>query len=290
MSMISVGVGIVLYLLRPWLGRVLRRGSQLLTAGPAAWYEWTIRGINTGAWSFTHVVQSGYLRYYVFTILVATILLVGYALVGRAGLTEPQNWQDVEFYELGLFVVIVLATLMTAVTRSYLTAIAALGVVGYGVALVFVTFGAPDLAMTQFLIETLTLILFLLVFARRRQPGDLSRRPVRIRDTLLALGVGSLMAALVLVATTTQYNPTISRYFVERSLPDAHGRNVVNVILVDFRALDTLGEITVLAAAGVGVFGLLRLRLGRQPEPPSEKKEGFAGELAESEWTPRDGT
>jgi multicomponent Na+:H+ antiporter subunit A len=71
------------------------------------------------------------------------------------------------------------------------------------------------------------------------------------------------MTALVLIATDVQYHPSISSFFAEHSLPDAHGRNLVNVILVDFRSLDTLGEIAVLAMAGIGVFALLKLRPGK---------------------------
>jgi multicomponent Na+:H+ antiporter subunit A len=271
MSIISLILGAAVYALRGRLGRVLRGGSRLLDYGPEAWYAAAVRWLNTFAWTTTHVIQSGYLRYYIFTVLVTTTALVGYTLVRRAGLSPPGDWRDVKFYEAGLLGITVLAALMAVLVRSYLTAIAALGVVGYSVALMFVLFGAPDLAMTQFLIETLTVILFLLVFVRRRQPADLSRRPARLRDAGLAIAVGAVMAALVLVATAEQrHRPSISRFFAERSWEDAHGRNIVNVILVDFRALDTLGEITVLAAAGVGVYGLLRLRLGRRR--PTEEK------------------
>jgi multicomponent Na+:H+ antiporter subunit A len=142
-----------------------------------------------------------------------------------------------------------------------LGAVVALGVVGYSVAMVFILFGAPDLAMTQIMIETLTVILFVLVFYHLPRFVDLSSMSSRIRDALISLLLGALMTILVLVAVTAQFHPTISSYFAENSLPEAHGRNIVNVILVDFRALDTLGEITVLALAGVGVYSLLKLRL-----------------------------
>jgi multicomponent Na+:H+ antiporter subunit A len=260
MSAASLTLGVIVYLLRDKLGHMLGRLRSVLTIGPAAWYDLELRGLEWTARTVTAVVQSGYLRYYTFTILAMAAGLTGYALLGRVGLSPPGDWTDLTFYEAGLVVVILLSALMAIVVRSYLTAIAALGVLGYAVAIVYVMFGAPDLAMTQFLVETLTLILFLQVFARRRQTPDLSYRPARLRDAILAIVVGTLMTALVLVATAHQFSPSISRYYSERSLPDAHGRNVVNVILVDFRGLDTLGEITVLAAAGIGVFALLKLR------------------------------
>jgi multicomponent Na+:H+ antiporter subunit A len=159
---------------------------------------------------------------------------------------------------------VLLAIAATVQARSRLTAIAALGVVGYGVALLFVLFGAPDLAMAQFLIETLTVILFVSVFYYFPRAADPTTGPARLRDGVVAVAFGGLMAVLVLVAHAEQFAPSISDYYLRESVPQAHGRNVVNVILVDFRALDTLGEITVLAAAGVGVFTLLGLRTGKE--------------------------
>jgi multicomponent Na+:H+ antiporter subunit A len=142
--------------------------------------------------------------------------------------------------------------------------VAALGAVGAGMALLFAMLGAPDLAMTQFVVEALLVILFVLVFydlppAHTRSPARAARR-----DAAVALAGGLTMGVLTLVATSVQIHPTISGYFLEHSVPAAHGRNVVNVILVDFRAADTLGEISVLGVAAVGVFALLKLREGRE--------------------------
>jgi multicomponent Na+:H+ antiporter subunit A len=144
-----------------------------------------------------------------------------------------------------------------------LGAVAALGVVGYGVALIFVFFGAPDLAMTQFMIETLTVILFVLVFYHLPRFAFLSDRFAVARDTVLAAAVGALITTIVSIGSGIQLYPKISDYFIENSLPLGHGRNIVNVILVDFRGFDTLGEITVLAVAGIGVYALLKLKLGK---------------------------
>jgi multicomponent Na+:H+ antiporter subunit A len=128
------------------------------------------------------------------------------------------------------------------------------------VALIFVLYGAPDLAMTQFLIETLTVILFVLVFYHLPREPETTRTPARLRDAIVAISTGCLMTALVLVAAEAQLHPSISHYYSDNSVTAAHGRNVVNVILVDYRGLDTLGEITVLAVAAVGVYALMKLR------------------------------
>jgi multicomponent Na+:H+ antiporter subunit A len=205
-------------------------------------------------------LQSGYLQYYVFIVLTTTVGLTGGTLVARGGFIGPAHSADARFYEVGLVVLILLAIAVAMWASSRLAAIAALGVVGYGVALMFVLFGAPDLAMTQFLVETLTVILFVLVFYHLPRFQPTYRAASRLRNALVAGSVGTLMASLVLIATAVQYHPSIAGYFAEHSVPAAHGRNIVNVILVDFRALDTLGEITVLAVAGVGVYALLKLR------------------------------
>ena len=146
-------------------------------------------------------------------------------------------------------------------TSSRLTAVAALGVVGYSVALIYTLFGAPDLAMTQFAIETLTVFLFVLVLYRLPRFANLSSRGARLRDAVVAIAAGATMTVLVLVGTTPHMASRLSAYYAQNALPLAHGRNIDNVILVDFRALDTLGEITVLAAAAIGVYALLKLRL-----------------------------
>jgi multicomponent Na+:H+ antiporter subunit A len=159
--------------------------------------------------------------------------------------------------------------IMACVVVSRFAAILALGVVGLGVAILYFLFSAPDLAMTQILVETLTLVLFVLAFQRLPLLKEFSRRSTKIRDGILAVGFGAMMSVLVLVAFHfTDSGSRISQYMGETSLPLANGRNVVNVILVDFRALDTLGEISVLAIAALGVLAMLKLRPGSKGDRP----------------------
>jgi multicomponent Na+:H+ antiporter subunit A len=93
-------------------------------------------------------------------------------------------------------------------------------------------------------------------------PGfsNYSSRGVIIRDVIVAILMGTLMTFLVLAALNVQWAPSISEYFIENSYELGKGRNIVNVILVDFRALDTLGEIFVLGIAALGVYSMIRLR------------------------------
>ena len=111
--------------------------------------------------------------------------------------------------------------------------------VGYGVALVFGFFGAPELAITQFMIEALTVILFVLVFHHLPRFAILSSRFTRVTDAILTLALGALITTIVLIGSGIQLYPKISTHLIENSLSLAHGRNIVNVILVDFRGFDT---------------------------------------------------
>jgi multicomponent Na+:H+ antiporter subunit A len=156
--------------------------------------------------------------------------------------------------------VILAGAVTVTLTTSRLAAVAALGTVGYGVSLIYILYGAPDLAITQFCIETLSIVLFILVLYRLPRFSLLSPPAGRVRDLLVALTIGGIMTMLVLLAVSQTLVPHISSYFLQQSMTLAHGRNVVNVILVDFRALDTLGEITVLAVAALGVYGLTKSR------------------------------
>jgi len=146
-----------------------------------------------------------------------------------------------------------------------MAAVLSLGAVGYGVALTYALLGAPDLAMTQFAVETLTVVIFVLVFAQLRGFGDLSSPLVRTRDAILAAAVGTLVTTLVLYIGASGTTSRLSSYFAEAAPRLAHGRNVVNVILVDFRGFDTLGETTVLVTVAIGVRALLLIGRERRP-------------------------
>lgn len=268
LSVVTLLAGAWLYSRR---GAVRRRARQLsLPVGPSTLYASALDALNALARAQTAVLQSGYLRYYLLTILVVGVGLAGFTLLGRAHgpevlVTLLRESVDLEayFYELALAGLIVIATLSVTLSQSSLGAVVALGIVGYGVALIFLLFGAPDLAMTQFLVESLTVILFVLAFYHLPEFGRFSATRERAFDAVVALIAGGVMTVLVLVAVDIQLHPSIAPYFIETALPLAHGRNIVNAILVDFRALDTLGEITVLGIAAIGVYALLKFPRGK---------------------------
>lgn len=193
-----------------------------------------------------------------------TALAVMWVLVAipvlRVGLPalEPETPWRLE--EIALVVLIVGGGILVLVHRSPYVALASVGTSGLGLALLFAVFGAPDLAMTQIMVEVLSLIVLLLVF--RRVPALVAGRS-RLGHTgraAVALGIGVVMAAVSFRAAGTGAPADTARFYLEQSYPAALGRNVVNTILVDFRALDTLGEIVVVALAGLGVVILVGRR------------------------------
>ena len=265
LSLVTFGLGVLVYLNLAKLQKVTEFALPAVRCGPSHWYALWLRFLNWSAVGQTRVLQNGYLRLYLATIMTVTAVLAWYTFLahGDAGVIEF-NWGDIGVHEWVLGLVALAASIATVRAKTFLRAVVALGVVGYSVALFFVLYGAPDLAMTQFLIETLSLILFVFVFYYMPPFKRFSTRPVMARHAAIGAAVGALFTLLVLVATSVQWHPTISTYFSQNSYLMGQGRNIVNVILVDFRGFDTLGEITVLAVAGIGVYSLIRLRLGKR--------------------------
>jgi multicomponent Na+:H+ antiporter subunit A len=260
LSGVSILLGLSLY----GGGAAWRRGAgrlaSLLPWGPERGYGALLAGFTGLAARVTGVLQTGRLHDYMMITAATTAGLAGFTLFVRREVFRPLTWPELRFYEAFLALLILAAAFVAVTSSSRLVAVAALGVVGYGVSLIFILFGAPDLAMTQILIETVTLILLVLILYHLPKFSELSGRAARTRDALIALAAGGLMTVLILVANSAEHFPPISEFFIENSVPLAHGRNIVNAILVDFRGLDTFGEITVLSLAAIGVYALLKLR------------------------------
>ena len=263
LTAISTAAGLALFAMLP---KLAARRIPVGRWGPARLYDWSMDSMNALALEQTRILQSGRLRSYLRTIVVAALALVVAALVRSRSWPRELDFSGIHAHEAMLALAILIAIAAAVRSRSRLAALAALGVVGIGIAVIFALFGAPDVAMTLLAAEILTVILLLLVLNHLPTFSDLGRRAERVRDAVVALSTGALMAVLVLAAPAARRRPGISSFFVDNSYHLAHGRNVVNVILTDFRSLDTLGEITVLAVAGGGVYALLRLRPGREKD------------------------
>lgn len=274
LSGLTVVLGGILYVVAPRIRACdgLFRGSKRI--GPERAYDALLAGtLRCAAWQ-TRALQSGYLRNYVLIVGGFTVVLVVWLLPRSPMIIDWGAMAAPGVLGITICAIMMAAGGMACLEKSRFSAILALGVVGFGVAVIYFLYGAPDLAMTQILVETLTLVLFVMAFQKLPLLKEFSRRPTKIRDAILAGGFGVVMTCLVLTALHFQQaRPPISHYMGENSLPMANGRNVVNVILVDFRALDTLGEITVLAVAALGVFAMLKLR-PKSRELASAAREG----------------
>jgi multicomponent Na+:H+ antiporter subunit A len=160
----------------------------------------------------------------------------------------------------------IISILFAISTNSRSVSIVALGVVGFANCLFFLFYSAPDLAMTQFSIDTLTVLLFMLVLVKLPKNKQYSSKGIKMRDALLSLLFGTLIAILTLEVFEEPSSSEVSKYFAENAYILAKGRNVVNIILVDYRGFDTMIETVVLVIAAVGVYSLMKLNLN-----PSKK-------------------
>ncbi len=261
LSFATLFSGIAIYYFRKRILDSLDGIKLIDVLKPSYWYEQIIRGVLSFGKAQTKVLQNGYLRYYIIFIICTTLILAGYSLLTLKDFYPINFYGDLTFYEIIIGLIIISATFLVITSDSRLKAIVAIGVVGFCMGIIFILYSAPDLAITTFAIETLTVILFVLVLYRLPKYLQFSKPFSKIRDTIIAASVGLFMTLIVLFVTAGSMQSELKKYFAEASLPEGKGRNIVNVILVDFRAIDTLGEITVLAVAALGVFALLKLRL-----------------------------
>lgn len=235
--------------------------SRFYNLSPQHIFGYIIEKFRLFAYAYTRLFQSGYLRLYLMVIIVFFIGLVGYKLFADVPLrVNTEGLSEFRVYELVVFLITVVAIFFAINTPSRLSAIAATGVVGYCICLIFVFYGAPDLAMTQFAIDTLTVVLFVLVLFKLPGFLKLSNRKIQVRDAIVSIAFGALISLITLQALVSPADKEISRYYAENAYVLAKGKNVVNVILVDFRGFDTLIETIVLSIAALGVYGLLKYR------------------------------
>src|SRR5690625_1588534 len=246
---------------------------------PDAGYRLVMRHLDRVSVAITARTQRGSLPLYLALILLTTVAL-GAGTLAAGGLW-PEQWRlwDTPVQAI-VAVVIAIGALLAARSRRRLKAAVPVGITGYGVAALFALHGAPGLALTPALVETVTLIVVVLVL--RRLPPYFSQRWLRGDRwwrILVALAVAMVVCWLALVAPTFRIFEPVSVDFPQETLEFGYGKNIVNVTLVDTRAWDTMGEISVLLAAATGIASLVYLRhragradrLGQLPAPPLQR-------------------
>jgi multicomponent Na+:H+ antiporter subunit A len=222
-------------------------------------FDVTYDSILSASKKITQVSQPGSLPIYV-VVTVLTIAVAGFVGLSRDGMPSFDVFVTDSPLTASVALLTAVLTVGVAVVSARFTAAVFLGGVGYGIAVLFLMRGAPDLALTQVLVETLTIVIFLL--AMRSMPKKFipaSKWPSAPVRVLVSVAVGVLLPLVALAVYSARRAPSVSDEYFARSVNEAGGANVVNVILVDFRGYDTMGEITVLAVAALGVVNLVRV-------------------------------
>ena len=264
LTVITVGVGILGFLAREPLRRGLGWSARLLPLSGDRAFDAAIAGLKAFAAWQTHIVQCGRLtRYLAATFLVAAAVPAAALYWVGAELIEVPDLATIRGEEAFVVGLMVAAAVVVALATGRLLAICALGIIGYGTALLFMINGAIDVAITQLLVETLFVVIVAFVLLRLPSLAAAPRDPLggKLRDLAIAGAFGTVVCVLLLDSLSAPVDRTVSSFYERTSYLEAYGRNVVNVILVDFRALDTFGEIAVVAAAALGILAMLGFRV-----------------------------
>jgi multicomponent Na+:H+ antiporter subunit A len=262
LSIITLGLGTTVYFLRGKIRWVFAGFLDRLPFKAEYVYTSALTAVAWLAKTLTSILQNGSLHRYLVVVIGSVALGVGIPLF-----TQPVSIAGIDFAGVGqpgwLVVFIIAAAILLVVqARSRLLAICGLGVIGAGIAMLFLIFGAPDVALTQLLVETLTVIIVALVLLRL-PPLDYQKPKYgagKLLNGVLAAAMGMVISVLILAVNQHELDRFVTDFFEANSYIAAYGRNIVNVILVDFRSLDTLGEITVVAIAGLAGYALIRIQ------------------------------
>ena len=273
LSVLTWGLGILAYRQADTLRTLLRRLETRLGWTADTAFDAAMFGLIRFAGGVTRLLHHGRLEIYLIVIFAGLALALFWPLLGLGGLdwlvpaADLGDWSRrlalpaLQPHEWAVFAMAVLGLLAVLGARTRLLLIVALGIQGAALALVFLLFGAPDLAFTQLMVEVLSVVILTLVMTRLRL-DERDPRPFEdwARDGTLALACGTGVSLMLMLVLNGTLDTRLSDFFTRTSVPLAHGHNIVNVILVDYRGFDTLGEISVVMAAGIAILALLRRR------------------------------
>ncbi|WP_336366178.1 monovalent cation/H+ antiporter subunit A [Marinobacter sp. C2H3] len=256
MSFLAFFGGLLMYSQRH---RFFRFHARFREIDEKAVFEAVVARFTAAAHRVTGLLENGSLQRYLALLVISVIAITAAPLLGLGVFIGESGLSPVDAPTAIAAAVLALSAVLTALMhRQRFYALTLLSVVGLLVALAFARFSAPDLAMTQLSVEVVTIVLLMLAlyYLPSWTPLETSARR-RVRDLVVAVLAGGGMTLLTLAMLTRPFS-SISSFFLENSKPEGGGTNVVNVILVDFRGFDTLGEITVLAIAALGIYAMLK--------------------------------
>ena len=260
LTLVTLAAAVLAFWKRSAIADALAGLRKLVPLSGDRAYDAAMNGIAAVAVWQTRRLQSGVQRNYLLIVFATLGLSLAFTFWIKNVVAGPVRLGAATFLDWSLAALIVAACVVIIRSRSRLLAISALGVVGISTALIFLMFGAPDVAMTQLVVETLVTVIVAIVLLKLPDFGNeiSPSAPARLRNAIVAVTVGTSVTLVLLAVTASPPQPALRDYFERNSVPGGQGRNIVNVILVDFRALDTMGEIAVLAIAGAAVFALLQ--------------------------------
>lgn len=264
LSLGAVAGGVVLYVFRGQFRRMTSFATAPVATWPERLYEASLWLLDLVARVHIKIMSGVTLRHHIRLTLVVTSALVLTALY-RSNERHELILGDMSALSVLLTLLILGVSAGLPFLRSAMGMVAVIGVVGFALAVMYARLGAPDVAMTQLAVETLVVVVFVLAILHMPSNKGDRKSPSRFLDGVVAIVFGLAMGAIALLAIERPTPDSVSAYFAEKSYTEGFGRNVVNVILVDFRSLDTLGEITVLAVAAIGVATLIRIAPRRRP-------------------------
>jgi multicomponent Na+:H+ antiporter subunit A len=273
LSVVTIALGIAVHLQMAPIRSMLRRIGNAIGWTFDHGFDAAMFGLIRAAGAVTRMLHHGRLELYlvlVFVVLALAVLVPVFGMGGVAALMPTAElgdwsaklvWPQLQPYEWAVLALAVVGLVAVLIAGNRLVAILSLGVQGAAVALIFLMFGAPDLAFTQFMVEILSVVILALVMTRLKL-DERDPRPWEdlARDGTLAVIGGGGISLLLMVVLTGTFDSRLGDFFAGTSVPIAHGANIVNVILVDYRGLDTLGEISVVLGAGIAILALLRRR------------------------------
>lgn len=254
LSIATFVLGLLIYARHVQLRALLARVFAALPNLDNGW-DGFLDGFKNFAKLQTAFVQNGKLSSYLFATFLTIAAGILLTLVYTGMPFIDVDLSDVEWKHASIALLTISGAILALFTNSRIAGIAALGVVGIGIALIFIVFSAPDVAITQLLVETLIVVLVSVVMLRL---PSLPKAEFRLGHAALSVAMGVAVSLTLIAVVSSPLDLRLTDYFEATSWPEAYGRNIVNVILVDFRALDTFGEIAVVVIAALSAYALLR--------------------------------
>ena len=251
--------GIALILTFSYWVRLLQQQPTKLTLN--YWYNHSGNYMPSISKNMTNSYVTDYSRNNLVIIFSVLILLTVTTLLSVPFHVNFKDVSPIRLFELGIVVLLLTAAFLIVIAKSRLFSIIMLSAVGYAVSVLFIFFKAPDLALTQFVVESISTALFLLCFYHLPNLNRYNeKRSFKVTNALIATGVGLVVIVIGLIAYGNRHYASIAKYYQDHVYDLAHGKNMVNVILVDFRGMDTLFESSVLGIAGLAVYTMIKLR------------------------------